>query len=199
MNAKFRHRFAAYLIDIIILGLILTITSPLFINDKKISMIESELDTINEMFITKQLEPIAYIEQYSTLTYNLDKAKISSTVLNILFITCFLVILPYISDGQTIGKKIMKIKIVSKNQNKLTISTLLIRNIIINGLGYMILVIIFLNLLPSDYYFIVISFLGFIQFLLVIISTFMVLYRSDKRGLQDILSNTKVIYQNKDI
>ena len=38
-----------------------------------------------------------------------------------------------------------------------------------------------------------ISILSFIQLGLVITSVFMILYRKDKRGLQDILSETKIM------
>jgi uncharacterized RDD family membrane protein YckC len=55
------------------------------------------------------------------------------------------------------------------------------------------MVILLVYLLPSKTYFVIISITGFIQLTLVIISTFMVLYRKDKRGLHDLLGKTKVV------
>ena len=81
---------------------------------------------------------------------------------------------------------------VSVNDEKVTIVQYLIRNMLLNGLAQVILLLLSLYLLPSSMYFIFSSILTFIQLTLVIISVFMVLYRKDKRGLHDIFSGTKV-------
>lgn len=197
MKVRFRHRLFAYIIDILLLGIILLIMNTILVDNTTIHTLEHELDTLNDLFITKQIEIPNYIDQYSTIIYNLDKEKLPSIVINILYIIIYFVIIPYFWKGQTLGKKLLNTKIISKTKEKITITSLLIRNTIINGLGYLLLNIISLYLLPSNYYFITISILGIIQFLLVIISSFMILYRRDKRGLQDILSNTKVVYVEK--
>lgn len=194
MKVRFRHRLFAYLIDILLLGIILLILNTILVDNIQINTLEHELDTLNDLFITKQIEIPNYVDQYSTIIYNLDKAKLPSIIINILYIIIYFVLVPYFWKGQTLGKKLLNTKIINKTKEKLTITSLIIRNTIINGLGYLILNIISLYLLPSNYYFVMISILGIIQFLLVIISSFMILYRRDKRGLQDILSNTKVVY-----
>ena len=74
-------------------------------------------------------------------------------------------------------------------------NSLLIRNIVINGLGSLLTSLVCIFILPGKLYFIVTSIFGIIQILLVIISGFMVLYRKDKRGLQDIFSKTKVVLE----
>jgi uncharacterized RDD family membrane protein YckC len=51
----------------------------------------------------------------------------------------------------------------------------------------------FIFILKGYSYFIFTSVLGFIQLLLLIISMLMILYRKDKRGLHDLMGNTKVI------
>ena len=86
----------------------------------------------------------------------------------------------------------MGIKIKPKKE-KLTLTALIIRNIIVNGLGYTLLSIILLFIFPSNLYFIILSILGIIQFLLVITSCFMIIYRKDLRGLEDIFSQTNVV------
>lgn len=197
MKVRFRHRLFAYIIDILLLGIILLIMNTILVDNTTIHTLEHELDTLNDLFITKQIEIPNYIDQYSTIIYNLDKEKLPSIIINILYIIIYFVLVPYFLKGQTLGKKLLNTKIISKTKEKVTITSLLIRNTIINGLGYLLLNIISLYLLPSNYYFITISILGIIQFLLVIISSFMILYRRDKRGLQDILSNTKVVYVEK--
>ena len=56
----------------------------------------------------------------------------------------------------------------------------------------MLLSILLLYFLPKNVYFYVMIILGFIQFTLVIISAFMVLYRHDRKGLQDLFSKSSI-------
>ena len=113
-------------------------------------------------------------------------------IVGLLLCLWYLVYLPN-KNGQTFGKKIMGIKIARKDKECLTLKSLLIRNIIINGLGSLLTSLVCIFILPGKLYFIVTSIFGIIQILLVIISGFMVLYRKDKRGLQDIFSKTRVV------
>ena len=86
----------------------------------------------------------------------------------------------------------MKIKVMSEEDEKVTIVNYLIRNLI-NGLGHVILILLFLYLLPNKMYFAVQLILSFIQIILVMTSIYMILYRKDKRGLHDVFSGTKVV------
>lgn len=87
----------------------------------------------------------------------------------IIFIQAVLIILFWLyNDGQTPGKRIVGIKVVS-DEGKLTFKATILRL-----LGYFINVLTF--------------FIGFM----------MIGVRKDKRGLHDILSKTRVVYQDSD-
>jgi len=105
----------------------------------------------------------------------------------------YFVIFTIYKGGSTLGKKILGIKVEASYNQKLTFKSLFIRNLVINGLLYLIIVVLTLYLLPPSIYFTLISIIGFIQITLVIISIFMVLYRQDKRGIHDLLAHTKVV------
>ena len=93
----------------------------------------------------------------------------------------------------SIGKRILKIKVVRDDGELLSLNNLVIRNFITTSLAYMLISLSLLYITPTMFYFWIILFLSFMQFLLVILSAFMVIYRRDKRGLHDMLAHTSVI------
>ena len=69
---------------------------------------------------------------------------------------------------------------------------LFVRNLIINGLVYLLAVTIGAFIITPNIYFWFISILGIIQVGLVFTSMLMVLYRKDKKGLHDLIAGTWV-------
>lgn len=192
MKAKFSKRLFAYIIDLIFLGSILMIISYFIPESDKSLELSNQLNNLNESAIKQEISLDKFLGQYANLIYSLDKERIIYNIINLILIFIYFVIVPLITKGITFGNYIMGIKIKSK-KDKLTLNALLIRNLIINGLGYTLLSIILLFTFPSNLYFIILSILGIIQFLLVIISCFMIIYRKDLRGLEDIFSQTNVV------
>ena len=192
-KANFGKRFTAYMIDVLLLWLTLFAvkliipTSELYINTDK------ALTLISENFVVGKISLSTFLSGYADLIRITDKEQLFLSLANVIFILIYFCGIPYFFDGQTIGKKLMGIKIARKDNECLTLNSLLIRNIIINGLGSLLVSLVCIFILPGKLYFIVTSIFGIIQILLVIISGFMVLYRKDKRGLQDIFSGTKVV------
>ena len=189
MEAKFSKRLLAYLIDIIILGIVLLIVNIIIPKDNK--EINVKLDTLNESYLNKEIEFNEYLNDYSEISYNLDKQNIIYTVVNIVFVIIYFIILPYFLNGQTVGKKLLKIKVIK--ENKLTITSLVIRNLIINGLGYMLLSLLLIYILNPYTYFITTTILSLIQLILMIIILIGLIKNNDKLILHDRLSNTKVV------
>lgn len=192
MKAEFKTRLAAYLIDLIIIGLLMGIVMCIKEKDPKVKQLKSDRNIVNELYANKEIKFEDYFERRTTIDQQIDQECVIYMIYNIILIICYFILLPYYWNGQTVGKKALKIKIVPSNENKITITSLLIRNLIINGLGYIIMVLLFLYLLPNKMYFVFESIFSFLQIILVILSISMILYRRDKRGLHDILSGTKV-------
>lgn len=192
MKAKFSKRLVAYVIDIIILGLVILCVGLIVPKSNNLKVLNIELDTLNEQFLNEQVSIGEYTNHYSQIMHEIDKENIIYTIVNIIFILIYFVVIPYYFNGQTLGKKIIKIKVVNKKE-KISLNDLIIRNMIINGLGYLLLTLLLIYLLPSLSYFITIIFLSFIQLILIIITVVGLTKNNDKLILHDRFTNTEVI------
>lgn len=180
-------RFIAYLIDLIIVIIVCSTINGIFQN-KKISDYNHELNSYNEQMLNHKIEFGEYVSDYVRVSYKIDKEQKTCSCINIMIFILYFIIIPILTKGYTIGLKIMKLKL----SGKIGVRNLFRRNIITTGILYMILSILIIHIFNYKHYFILMSILSFIQFLLVIISIFMIIYRGDKKGLQDVLSNTFV-------
>jgi len=192
MEAKFNKRLIAYIIDITLLGIIMLLVSAIIPDNNNIKNLNMKLDNLNEQYLNNEINTGTYLNQYSNISYNLDKENIIYTIINIIFIVIYFIIIPFFYNGQTIGKKLLKIKVIKEN-GKLTIKDLIIRNIIINGLGFILISLILIYLIPALGYFIITLILSIVQ-LIVIIITMVAIIKSDEHlGLHDKITNTKVV------
>lgn len=192
MKASFKKRLGAYLIDSIILSIILSIFSCLLPTSSNVVNLEKQWDMDVDSYLNNEISTKEVIYNYSLIAHDIDKENVGLSIVNGFFILIYFVIYPFFNDGQTFGKKIFKIKI-KKEDGQLSMNDLIIRNFIVNGLLTLLVSLALIYILPSMSYFITISILNFIQFTLVIISAFMIIYRSDKKGLQDIITHTSVV------
>ena len=160
--------------------------------------LNNQLNTISENFINKTITMKEYFNQYSSIEYLISKEMFLQNLFSLILMIGYFVILPYYYNGQTIGKKMMKIKIV-KEDEKLTINDLALRSLLSNGIAMTFIELALIFLIKDTAYFITISILSFIQFLLVITSIFMILYRKDKKALHDIVCKTLVVDENLEV
>ena len=194
MNASFKKRLVAYIIDFLFVMSILMIVYNLFLKNDVVKGYELKLNLLSESYMKKEITFSKYTELYSEYIYKIDYNSIIKNILNIVLIFIYYIVFPFIFNGQTFGKKIMKIKIVDrKKEGKVSFVSLIIRSLIINALLVTLISIILVLLLKYNVYFITSSIFVILQLLLVIISACMLLYRKDKLSLEDILSNSKVI------
>jgi len=186
-----KRRFLAYIYDICLLTLILLFTSLVIPTSDKATELSESMSELQKDYLEEKISDEEFIETYSELSYEMDRENVPYSVINIIYVLLFFIFIPLKNNGMTLGGAKLGIKI-KKDKGKLNTNDLIVRNFIVNGLAYMILILLLLYLLPKSIYFYVVTILGFLEFLLVIISAFMVLYRHDQRGLQDILTNTKI-------
>lgn len=194
MNVNFLKRFLAYLIDIIIVGTIMGIISAIF-TTKNATVLSNQFLELNEQVINTKLDFGIYYSRVADITLSLDRENFMINIINCVIIILYFVVLPLYKNGQTLGKKIFKIKIVREDKEDLTANELIIRNIVVNGLLNTFLAFCLVFLLSGFEYFTITSILGFIQFVLVVVSACMIIFRKDKKGLHDIITKTKVVYE----
>ena len=191
-----KRRLLAYLIDVVIVSILFAGIILALPKNNNVNVLESELTVLNERFLKDDLDPAVYINYYATIVHAMDKENVLRVILNILCILIYFVLLPYYWDGKTVGMRLCRIRIV-KEKEKLSLSDLTIRSLIINGIGCTLLSLCFIYLIGDMSYLILSTIFGFIQFLLVIISGFMVIYRHDKRGIHDFACNVRVISEDR--
>lgn len=192
MEANFGKRLSAYIIDIAILSIVLFLTNIIIPKSNEIKNLNASLDVLNEQYLNQEISFEEYSNNYSEINYKLDRQNISYTIVNIIFVIGYFILLPYFSNGQTIGKKLLKIKVIKQDGN-LNIIGLIIRNLIINGLAYMLIITLLLYTLPAYIYFVTTSILSVIQLVLMIVITMSIIKSNNNLVIHDRLSHTKVV------
>lgn len=193
----FKKRLLAYIIDILIVGLIASVIGAIIPTNQNITNLSNELININNNFMKEEINVTTYINQYSGVTYNLDKELFLSNLIGVIVYIIYFIVIPMYNNGQSIGKKLQKIKIVKKDETEVGANELIIRYMFMTGIGVSILSMCLVFILKDLNYVIGISILGFLQFLVAISSIIMVLYRNDKKSLPDLIAGTKVIEVKK--
>ena len=195
MQTKFIKRLLAYLIDLFVFGfLVLLVISIFKLDDNKLLVnLSNELDNLNQAFLDGNISFSNYINEYSKINYLIDKNEVLVNIVNVVLLMVLYVFIPFFSKGQTIGKKIVKIRIVKTNNKELDLNTLIVRALLINFIGHMLVSLGMVFILKDTGYYMISLILTIFEVLLVIISTFMILYKSEKRGVHDYITGTQVI------
>ena len=194
MKVSFKRRLMAYIIDLVLLSILVTLTLVIFPNDKKeIKQINNNINIITEDLLNDKIDNSQYLNMYAKYNYKLEKKQIKTNVLNLIYIIFLYILVPFFAGGQTIGKIVTKIKIVNEDNSDIQFNKLIIRSLFVNFLIYPIVTIPLIYLFSAKIYFILSLFLILIEFLLVLFTIFMVLYRHDRKGIHDILTKTKII------
>ena len=194
MQATFKKRALAYLIDLVLLGILVTLTLVIFPNNKeKINETNKDINVLTESYINDKINTGEYLKKYSKYNYKVEKLEIKINIFNAIYMIFLYIIVPFISRGQTIGKILTKTKVVNLDGSDIKLYNIILRALIINFLIYPLITIPIIYFVKYNIYFIISIFLTFIEFFIVIFTIFMVLYRQDKKGLHDILTKTKVI------
>jgi len=193
----FKKRLFAYVIDILIIFMILSIVGMFIPNSQNYINLNDQLSNINNSFINGDFDMNTFINQYSVISYSLEKELFLSSLVSIVINILYFIVYPLYNNGQSLGKKYMGIKIVSSDDNVVSSNQLIFRYLFMNGIGCSIIGLCLIFVLKDLNYMCAVSILSFLQFLVAISSIFMVLYRNDKRSLPDLFAGTKVIEVKK--
>lgn len=192
-NAVFLQRLVAYLIDGFIITMIISMIASLFVNSDAIQKINNELvDLINKLQ-TNDVSYLTYIKEVSVLELELAKQSGIITIVTLFVEILYFVVFQIYNSGQTIGKKIMKIKVISNN-GELTMNQMIVRSLLINSVLLNMISLVAVSFIndPMQYLYVFGSF-DSIQYLFVIVTTLMVMFRKDHVSLHDMITNTRVI------
>ena len=190
-KASLLRRILAFLIDFALVTIVVVAISSLLPKNNNIDVLNREFnDTVSNM---ENVSFSVSFNQMALIYKDLDQARIMYSVINAVMIFIYFIFIPYFFDGKTVGKKILKIKTVRNDKECLSLKNLVIKNMIDTGLMYMLFSLMLIFILPGYSYFIFVIALSILQISLIVASICMIIKRKDKRGLNDILSGTKVI------
>ncbi len=187
-----RKRASSFIIDFIIMIIAFAIIKNVIPETNYTKKLKAEENEIIESYTAGQINFNDYFKQYSEVKYELDKQQISVNILYLVFVLLYFILLPFLWKGRTLGTYINGLQIERFDKGSLHIYQLLIRNIIVVGLGYLIVSNLCVFILPKKYYFITISVVGLLQVVMAIFSANMIMFTKEKRGLQDLISNTEM-------
>jgi uncharacterized RDD family membrane protein YckC len=194
MKASFKRRLTAYLIDLVLLSMLISLTLVIFPNDNKI-IIEnnSKISELSENLLNDKITNVEYLKMYAQYNYKIEKSQLRMSIFNIIYIMFLYILIPIFSKGQTVGKIITRIKVINDDNTNIKTNIIFIRSLFTIFLIYPLIMVPLIYLNSSILYFVISLILTLIEFLLVLFSIFMVLYRHDKKRLHDILTRTQVI------
>ncbi len=193
MKAYFLQRLVSYLIDFFIIIFIVTGITFFIPTSDTYKEAYKEANEISDLYFNGEISNVEYLSRYGDVSYTMAKETIVVTVIHLVVTVAYFGTYAYYMNGQTIGKKIMKIRVVNKDNSNVGHSILIFRTAIIYGVIESIISLIILQFISSNMYLYAITPLEFLQYIFVLISLFMIMFRKDGRGLHDILFKTKVI------
>lgn len=189
----FLRRIVAYLIDILFVVLLSTAVSMVFINNAKYQQRSKQLMNLTKMYSNGEITKEEYSEQFDTLNYHLTKEGVGTSIINIGVSLVYYVILCYFCHGITLGKYLMKLRIVSSNEKKLNIGHYLIRGLFANLILSNIVSVVFVLTMNQSTFSSIYPKVSNVLTLFLLATMLFMMYRSDGRGLHDLMANTKII------
>ena len=190
-----KRRLVAYLFDMMVLMGILMLIYYFLPESHNITVLNQEFDHVNDLLFSNNISFGSYLTRVASIMQELDKERILYSLINAVYIIVYFVIIPF-KTKKTFGMYLMGLKYESKG-GKFSVDDLLVRSMITCGLLYLLASLVLIYVLPSIAYFLTNIIFAIIQISLVVISFFMVLYRKDHRGLQDLWSRTVITRDKK--
>ena len=192
MQVTFFQRLGAYIIDIIIIGIISSIVCIGL--PTKESTVEEEISKLSEKYTSKEITTTEFYSSYSKLLYQEQKDNMLETGISLVLTIGYFIVFQYLNKGQTIGKKLLKIRVVNNDDQKpAKMLAGIIRSIITLGIASSVLSLILLNIFNKKTYVPCYMVISAIETIFIIITVIFIVFRKDGRGLHDIMAKTTVV------
>ncbi len=195
-KALFIKRLIAFCIDTVIISFIASLLSMPFIDSKAITELQDKQFSSYKKYTKNEINYEEYLIEFSDVSYKLAREEGVVSIITILLVIVYFVIYQLRNNGQTFGKKLMKIRIISDN-GELSTNQMIFRTFITDYLLLYIISFIFMLFLSKNNYYSCVAIFSGLQFLVLAVSCFMIMFREDGRGVQDILCKTRVINVSK--
>ncbi len=192
MVASFFDRLGAYVIDMIIISILISVIS-FGVPSNDSSEINAKMNELQDKLINGEVDNDVILTEYGNLLYEYQKSNVIYMSVNVALYIAYFVVFQYMLKGQTLGKKVLKLKVVTNEDGNVTIWQMIIRYLFIVSIFSGIMDILLVFLLKEYSYMITYVLLSLGELVFVFASMMFILYRKDKRGLHDVMAGTKVI------
>lgn len=201
-NAYFIKRLGALILDMIIVSIVVSMLTFFVNNNSNYEKLTKEYNDVMEQAMDKKTSPKEYkklLSKASDISYDLSKQTVVVSFVSLTMYILYFIVFQFYNKGQTIGKKLMKIKIESNDGKDLTMNQLAVRSLIINSILANLILLAVIILGSKDVYFVSSTTVSMIQYIIIFTTAIMILFRKDKRGLHDVITNTKVINEKIEV
>ncbi len=196
MRAYFLQRLGAYLIDVVLVVLAVSLIATFFPENNNLVKLNQEMKNLTEEYLEGEISAKDYLVKSSDINYDIAYQQVFLTIMNISAFILYFIIFQYYNKGQTVGKKLLKIRTTRIDGKELQINDLALRSLVAHSLlidMILLAVILFAN---REVYFYSSNILEVLQSIVLIVTVIMVIYRKDGRGLHDLVGNTIVVLDN---
>lgn len=192
-NATFIQRLIALVIDLVMIMLVSSLFTVFTVDMDNYQKLSDELISVEKQLEKGEITPTVYMSKSLDINYDLSRETALTTIVTIALSIVYFMIYQVKKNGQTLGKKLMKIRLVSNDEKDLTMNQVAVRSLIINCVLADILLLALALIGTKNIYMIGTITVEMIQYIIFFVIAIMVLSRKDKRGLHDLITNTKVI------
>ena len=202
MTGTFFKRLLAFILDILIVSLVVTLLSYVpFLNPNRDAYSEkyNELVNVYEQVEKNEISQEEYNEAAIPISYELYRLNIPTILVDIVCSLLYFGVLPFFMDGQTFGKKLFQLRVVSANDKSLNLINYLLRAVVLRNILISIALILVIYFMDASNYYAVYQNVNLVGYIIMYINLFMIVMRQDNRGLHDFVANTEVVFTHEEM
>ena len=201
-TVKPSKRIIAFLLDILLVFFLASlVTSIHFINPyyKKYEKSFEEYSEVTNSYLEEKITEDEFLKLNYVNYYNVSRYSVPYNIAIAVILVLYFAFFQKFNNGQTMGKQIMKIKVVNSDDDKdvslikYLLRCLPIYYISIGSIISLLLNSLILLFIKGKVFYIASVCINYAFVTLGIVTLVFMLTRKDKRGLHDLIANTKVI------
>ncbi|MBQ6134874.1 MAG: RDD family protein [Bacilli bacterium] len=191
-KALFLQRLVAFILDAILVSTLSSLIATPFVDTDKITRLEKQTREVFEKYKEKDTPVEEFISEYYHVYYQMSRSSGIITLIDIFVAVLYFVVYQTCMNGQTIGKKLMKIRVVP-DSGELSYNQMIFRSFISNSILIDIILFIFMLFAEKDLFFYVSVIFEGLQYIIILLSVFMIMNSKDGCAIHDRIVHTKVL------
>ena len=202
MNHIFFKRIGAYVLDVLIVSLLVSLLSYVpFLNPSRDAYSEkyNELVNLQEQYTSNEISLDEYNQAFVPIAYEIYRYNTYYVIIDLVCTLLYFGVLQFFCKGQTIGKKLFQIRVVSNDERPLTIVNFILRTVVLSNMIISIALQCIVHFMDVDHYYMVYENVNLVGSIILYIMLFMIVVRADGRGLHDFVANTKVVLDDPQV